>query len=136
MRPRPQRLLDYREYPVLVVDDERENLRVFQLAFKRDFTIVPAESGEEALRILHERPIAIVLSDHRMPQMTGVQFLARAREVDPKTVRMLVTAYGDAETLGGAVNDGSIYRYVPKPWQPEEMRLALRRAIEVYALDR
>jgi len=136
MRPRPQRLLDYREYPILVVDDERENLRVFQLAFKRDFTIVPAESGEDALRILHERPIAIVLSDHRMPQMTGVQFLARAREVDPKTVRILVTAYGDAETLGGAVNDGSIYRYVPKPWQPEEMRLALRRAIEVYALDR
>lgn len=136
MRPRPQRLLDYREYPVLVVDDERENLRVFQLAFKRDFTIVPAESGEEALRILHERPIAIVLSDHRMPNMTGVQFLARAREVDPKTVRILVTAYGDAETLGGAVNDGSIYRYVPKPWQPDEMRLTLRRAIEVYALDR
>jgi DNA-binding NtrC family response regulator len=136
MRPRPQRLLDYREYPVLYVDDERENLRVFELAFKRDFAVVTAESGEQGLRMLHERPIAIVLSDHRMPGMTGVQFLSQVREVDAKTIRMLVTAYGDAETLGGAINDGSIYRYLAKPWRPDEMRLALKRGIEVYALDR
>ena len=136
MRPRPQRLLDYREYPILYVDDERENLRVFELAFKRDFAVVTAESGEQGLRLLHERPIAIVLSDHRMPGMTGVQFLSQVREVDAKTIRMLVTAYGDAETLGGAINDGSIYRYLAKPWRPDEMRLALKRGIEVYALDR
>jgi len=136
MRPRPQRLLDYHEYPVLYVDDERENLRVFELAFKRDFSVVTAESGEQGLRLLHERPIALVLSDHRMPGMTGVQFLSQVREVDAKTIRMLVTAYGDAETLGGAINDGSIYRYLAKPWRPDEMRLALKRGIEVYALDR
>ncbi|HYB13549.1 MAG TPA: ATP-binding protein [Myxococcota bacterium] len=136
MRPRPQRLLDYHEYPILYVDDERENLRVFELAFKRDFAVVTAESGEQGLRLLHERPIAIVLSDHRMPGMTGVQFLSQVREVDAKTIRMLVTAYGDAETLGGAINDGSIYRYLAKPWRPDEMRLALKRGIEVYALDR
>ncbi len=136
MRPRPQRLLDYREYPILYVDDERENLRVFELAFKRDFSVVTAETGEHGLRLLHERPIALVLSDHRMPGMTGVQFLSRVRDVDPKTIRLLVTAYGDAETLGGAINDGSIYRYLAKPWRPDEMRLALKRGIEVYALDR
>jgi signal transduction histidine kinase/CheY-like chemotaxis protein len=118
------------------VDDERENLRVFELAFKRDFSVVTAESGEQGLRLLHERPIALVLSDHRMPGMTGVQFLSQVREVDAKTIRMLVTAYGDAETLGGAINDGSIYRYLAKPWRPDEMRLALKRGIEVYALDR
>jgi signal transduction histidine kinase/CheY-like chemotaxis protein len=136
MRPRPQRLLDYREYPVLYVDDERENLRVFELAFKRDFSVVTAETGEHGLRLLNEKPIALVLSDHRMPGMTGVQFLSRVRDVDPKTIRLLVTAYGDAETLGGAINDGSIYRYLAKPWRPDEMRLALKRGIEVYALDR
>jgi two-component system NtrC family sensor kinase len=136
MRPRPQRLLDYREYPILYVDDEPENLRVFELAFKRDFMVVTAQGGEQGLRLLHERPIALVLSDHRMPGMTGVQFLAQVREVDAKTIRMLVTAYGDAETLGGAINDGSIYRYLAKPWRPDEMRLALKRGIEVYALDR
>ncbi len=136
MQPRPQRLLDYREYPVLYVDDEPENLRIFELTFRREFSVVTAESGEEGLRLLNERPIAIVLSDQRMPGMLGVTFLSRARDLDPKTIRILVTAYGDAATLGGAINDGSIYRYVPKPWGPEEMRLALRRAIEVYALDR
>jgi two-component system, NtrC family, sensor kinase len=136
MEPRPERILDYREYPVLYVDDEPENLRIFQLGFRRDFSILTAESGEEGLRILNEQPVALVLSDHRMPRMTGTEFLARARELDPKTIRILVTAYGDADTLGSAINDGSIYRYVPKPWRPDELRMTLQRGIEVYALDR
>lgn len=136
MEPRPQNLLDYREYPVLYVDDEVENLRIFQLGFRRDFSILTATSGEEALRLLQENPVALVLSDHRMPGMTGTEFLARVREIDPRTIRVLITAYGDAETLGAAINDGSIYRYVPKPWRPDELRMTLRRGIEVYALDR
>ena len=136
MRPRPDRILDYREYPVLYVDDEPENLRIFELSFRREFVILTCESGEEALERLNSEPIALVLSDHRMPGMTGVEFLSRARELDPKTVRILVTAYGDAPTLGSAINSGAIYRFVPKPWQPDEMRLTLRRAIEAYALDR
>jgi two-component system, NtrC family, sensor kinase len=136
MEPRPERILDYREYPVLYVDDEPENLRIFQLGFRRDFSILTAASGEEGLRILNEHPIALVLSDHRMPRMTGTEFLARVREMDPKTIRILVTAYGDAETLGSAINDGSIYRYVPKPWRADELRMTIQRGIEVYALDR
>jgi two-component system NtrC family sensor kinase len=136
MRVRAQRLLDYREYPVLYVDDEPENLRIFELGFRRDFRLLTATSGERGLDVLNEQPVAVVLSDHKMPGMTGVEFLSRARELDPKTIRMLVTAYGDAETLSGAINDGSIYRYIAKPWRPEELRLSIRRAIEVYALDR
>ena len=136
MRPRPQQILDYREYPVLYVDDEPENLRIFELGFRREFSLLTARSADEALRLLNERPIAVVLSDHRMPGMTGVELLARVRELDPKVIRVLVTAYGDAETLSAAVNDGSIYKYVPKPWTPDDMRLTIRRAIEVYALDR
>ncbi len=136
MEPRPLSLLDYREYPVLYVDDEPENLRIFELGFRREFSIVTASSGEEGLRILNEQPIALVLSDHRMPGMTGVEFLTRVRELDPKTIRVLVTAYGDAETLSVAINDGSIYRYVPKPWEADDLRLTLKRSIEVYALDR
>jgi signal transduction histidine kinase len=136
MQVRPQRLLDYREFPVLYVDDEPENLRIFELGFKRDFSVITAPSGEQALTVLAQRPVAVVLSDQKMPGLTGVEFLARARDVDPKTIRMLITAYGDAETLGGAINEGSIYRYIAKPWRPDELRLAVRRAIEVYALDR
>lgn len=136
MRPRPERLLDYREYPILFVDDESENLRVFELAFRREFHVATAHSGEEALRLLHEMPAAVILSDQRMPGLSGVEFLERVRDLDPKTVRILVTAYGDAETLRDAINNGSIYRYLAKPWRADEMRLTLRNAIEVYALDR
>ena len=136
MEVRPQRLLDYREFPVLYVDDEPGNLRIFELGFRRDFTIVTAPSGEAGLEVLSHSPVAVVLSDQKMPGLTGVEFLARVRELDPKTIRMLITAYGDADTLGSAINESCVWRYVAKPWQPEELRLALRRAIELYALDR
>jgi len=128
--------MDHREFPLLYVDDEPDNLRVFELTFRREFSILTASSAEEGLRILNENPVAVVLSDQRMPGVTGTEFLARVRDLDPKTIRMLVTAYGDVDILGDAINDGSIYRYVPKPWEPEDMRLTLRRAIEVYALER
>ncbi len=134
--PRVDRLLDYREYPILFVDDEPENLRVFELTFRREFQIRTARSGEEALQSLHDHPAALVLSDHRMGGMSGVEFLAKVREIDPRTLRMLVTAYGDAATLTEAINNGWIYRYLAKPWRPDEMRLALRNAIELYALFR
>ncbi len=134
--PRVDRLLDYREYPILFVDDEPENLRVFELTFRREFQIRTARSGEEALQSLHDHPAALVLSDHRMGGMSGVELLAKVREIDPRTLRMLVTAYGDASTLTEAINNGWIYRYLAKPWRPDEMRLALRNAIELYALFR
>lgn len=134
--PRVDRLLDYREYPILFVDDEPENLRVFELTFRREFQIRTARSGEEALQSLHDHPAALVLSDHRMGGMSGVELLAKVREVDPRTLRMLVTAYGDAGTLTEAINNGWIYRYLAKPWRPDEMRLALRNGIELYALFR
>jgi signal transduction histidine kinase len=136
VRPRPEQLRDHREYPILYVDDEPENLRIFELTFRREFSIVTATSGERGLELLSEQPVALVLSDHRMPGMTGTDFLARVAELDPKTVRIMVTAYGDAETLQSAINSGSIYRFIPKPWTPEDVRATLRRGIEAYALDR
>jgi signal transduction histidine kinase/FixJ family two-component response regulator len=136
LRPRPDRILDYREYPVLYVDDEVENLRIFELTFRREFSIATATNGESGIELINQEPIALVLSDQRMPGMMGTEFLSRVAELDPKTVRVLVTAYGDADTLGDAINIGSIYRFVPKPWTPDEMRMTLRRGIEVYALDR
>ena len=78
----------------------------------------------------------MVLSDQKMPGMTGVEFLGRVRDMAPHTVRLLVTAYGDAATLTSAINDGSIYRYVPKPWSHDDLGLNIRRGIELVALDR
>jgi signal transduction histidine kinase/CheY-like chemotaxis protein len=136
MRASPERLRDHREYPILYVDDEPENLRIFELTFRREFSIVTATSGEQGLEILRERPIALVLSDHRMPGMTGTEFLAQVADLDPATIRIMVTAYGDVETLQSAINTGSIYRFIPKPWTPEDVRATLRRGIEAYALVR
>jgi CheY-like chemotaxis protein len=134
--PRPLAAHDPRDFPVLYVDDEAANLRIFELTFRREFTVLTAQSAEEGMQLLNENPVAVVLSDHKMPGMTGVEFLSRVRELDEQAIRILVTAYGDAETLGSAINDGRIYRYVPKPWDPDEMAVTLRRAIERYALDR
>jgi len=135
MRPKPTRLLDHREYPVLYVDDEPDNLRIFELTFRRDFTVLTATNAKEGLEILSQHPIAVVLSDQKMPGIEGVEFLRRVRELDSQVVRILVTAYGDANTLGDAINDGNIYRYLPKPWEPDDMRLTVQRAIESYALE-
>lgn len=135
MRPKPTRLMDHREYPVLYVDDEQDNLRIFELTFRRDFTVLTASSAKEGLQILAENPIAVVLSDQKMPGIEGVEFLRRVRELDSRALRILVTAYGDAKILGDAINDGNIYRYVAKPWEPDDMRLTVQRAIEAYALE-
>lgn len=136
MRPRPLQLLDHRDFPILYVDDEPDNLRVFELTFRHEFSILTASSAEEGLEVFNANPVAVVLSDQRMPGTTGVEFLSRVRNLDPDSVRILVTAYGDVEILGNAINDGSIYRYIPKPWEPKDMRLTLRRAIEAFALER
>jgi two-component system NtrC family sensor kinase len=135
-RARADRLLDYREYPILYVDDEPENLRIFDLTFRREFTILTAADAEAGLQVLNQNPVALVLSDHRMPGMTGVEFLAAVHELDESTIRILVTAYGDVATLESAINNGSIFRFVPKPWTPEEMRMTLRNGIERHALDK
>ena len=135
MRPKPSRLLDHREYPILYVDDEVDNLRVFELTFRRDFKILTASSAKEGLELIARHPVALVLSDQKMPGIEGVEFLRRVREVDARALRILVTAYGDAKTLGEAINDGNIYRYIAKPWEPDDMRLTIRRAIETYALE-
>jgi signal transduction histidine kinase/CheY-like chemotaxis protein len=136
LRPRISRILDFREFPILYVDDEPENLRIFELTFRREFSVLTASSGEEALEVVHQQPVAMVLSDQKMPGMLGTELLRRVADLDPKMIRVLVTAYGDAETLSSAINSGSIYRYVPKPWSPGDMTTAIRRGIEVYALDR
>ena len=135
MRPTPTRLLDHREYPVLYVDNEVDNLRVFELTFRRDFTVLTAQSAREGLELFSQHPVAVVLSDQKMPGIEGVEFLRQVRELDSRAVRILVTAYGDAKILGDAINDGNIYRYLPKPWEPDDMRLTIRRAIEAYALE-
>ncbi len=119
-------------YPILYVDDEPENLRVFELSFKNEFKIMTATCAEDGLRILSENPVAVVVSDQKMLGMQGTVFLSHVRELAPSTVRILTTAFGDVETLSHAINNGAIYRYIPKPWEPDDVEQTLRGAVRLY----
>ena len=126
--------IDYRDYPVLVVDDEEENILAFQLNFRHDFSVDAALSGPEALALLGKREYAVVVTDQRMPGMTGVELLEQTVDLYPHLIRIIVTGYTDNQSLIDAINMGRIYKYVTKPWSRDEMAMTIKRAIEAYSL--
>jgi signal transduction histidine kinase len=126
----------YRRYPILYVDDEPFALETFRAQFKEDFTIHIAPDVEEAQRILGEKEIAVILTDQRMPGLSGVELLKRVKVQRPDTVRMLITAYTDMGVVVEAINEGHVYRYVTKPYNEDELRNTLRQGIETYYLIR
>ena len=128
--------INYRDYPVLVVDDEEENILAFQLNFRHDFEIDSAMSGPEALEVLSQREFSVVVTDQRMPGMTGVELLERTVARYPHLIRIIVTGYTDNQSLIDAINMGRIYKYITKPWSQDEMGVTIKRAIEAYALGR
>jgi two-component system response regulator HupR/HoxA len=128
--------VDYRQFPVLVVDDEQDILSTFRYSYGDEFEVLTAESAARALDILATHDAAVIVADQRMPSMTGTELLVRSMDIRPDAVRIILTGYTDNEALVQAVNKSRIYRYVTKPWEDEELRLTLRRAIEVYHLSR
>lgn len=119
-------------YKIIVVDDEPANLRVLERLFRRDYEVITAESGEEALRLLGQHDAALVITDQRMPGMTGVELLKHTATIRPHMVRLILTGYTDVGTLVEAINSGLVYKYVTKPWDNEELRLTVSRALEHY----
>src|SRR3569833_552353 len=127
--------LDGKRYPILVVDDEQDNLDAFRFNFRKTFDILPATSGAEALAILAEKDVAVVVTAQRMPKMTGVELLREVRAKTPETVGIILTAFTDGDVLIEAINLGQVYRYNTKPWDAKEVRGVLQYAIERYALQ-
>jgi two-component system, NtrC family, sensor kinase len=120
---------------VLYVDDEPINLRVFEANFKQRFRVVTCGSGGETLERLRTLgEVAVLISDQRMPGMTGVELLEKARELLPDTQRMVITAYSDMQAVMDAVNRGQVSRYFVKPWVKEELLGALQDAVKVHGL--
>jgi two-component system, NtrC family, sensor kinase len=120
---------------VLYVDDEPINLRVFEANFKHRFRVVTCGSGVETLERLRTfGDVAVLISDQRMPGMTGVELLEKARELLPDAQRMVITAYSDMQAVMDAVNRGQVSRYFVKPWVKEELLGALDEAVRVYGL--
>jgi DNA-binding NtrC family response regulator len=127
--------LDVKRYPILVVDDEQDNLDAFRFNFRKTFDILTASSGQEALGILAERECSVVVTDQRMPRMTGIELLREVRERQPDAVGIILTAFTDVDVLVEAINLGQVYRYITKPWDAKEVRGVLQYAIERYYLQ-
>ncbi|HEY0710270.1 MAG TPA: sigma-54 dependent transcriptional regulator [Polyangia bacterium] len=128
--------LDFAKHPILVVDDEQDNLDAFRFNFGRVFPLRLAGSAEEALTIARGEDISIVVTDQRMPRMTGLDLLKAMRDVRPEALGIIVTAFTDVEVLIEAVNLGRIYRYVTKPWDSKELKGILVQALERVHLGR
>jgi signal transduction histidine kinase len=117
---------------ILYIDDDRGNLTVFEAVCDEEFEVLTAQGGKEGLEMLMSHEIAVLVSDQRMPGMTGVDVLEAARSVAPDAVRILITAYSDLTEAVAAINRGAVERYIRKPWQPDELRMALRDAMALY----
>ena len=125
---------DNERIKVLYVDDEEGNLTAFRASFRRDFDVRVATSAKEGLDMLEVEPAHVVISDQRMPVMTGAEFLAQVRERHPKAIRIMLTGFSDIEAVVDAVNKGGIHAYITKPWDPIDLKLRIEQAYEVHAL--
>ncbi|MBE9006756.1 response regulator [Fortiea sp. LEGE XX443] len=120
---------------ILVVDDEPDNLDLLYRTFRRDFNVLKADSGINALEVLAtEGEVAVIISDQRMPEMKGTEFLSKTVPQFPDTVRIILTGFTDIEDLVEAINAGQVYKYITKPWDPGELKAVVQRAAETYDL--
>lgn len=119
-------------YKLLLVDDETANLRLLERLFREDYLCLTASSGEAAMEFLDQHDVAVIISDQRMPRMTGLELLKRSADRRPHMVRILLTGYTDLEALVEAVNCGLVYMYISKPWTNDDLKLRVSRAVEHY----
>lgn len=126
---------DYVKPVILYVDDEPANLLGFRYSFIDEYEIITARSGSEALNIVEQRPdIKVVITDQRMPEMEGHELLELLARHFPDPVRIILSAYADMESIMRAINSGTVYRYLTKPWQKNELNNAIQNAVEAYEL--
>ncbi|GIV38415.1 MAG: hypothetical protein KatS3mg033_0215 [Thermonema sp.] len=124
----------HKDIHILYVDDEESNLRIFKTAFKRKYTVHTATSAQEAIDILKEHPVHILITDYKMPQMSGVELLEYTVERYPNLIRMILTGFADIEAIVRAVNKSGIYQYITKPWDRGELEMIIEKAIETLRL--
>lgn len=121
-----------KKHCLLIIDDEPNVCDSVHDLLRREFRVLKAHSAQEGYRIMQEEEVHIVMSDQRMPQITGVELLAKVKAKYPQAVRMLFTGYADLESIIAAINQGHIFGFLKKPWQPEELESAVRQAAQEY----
>ncbi len=119
---------------LLVIDDEEEVVNALRRQFRRKYDVYTAVNGAAGLEVMFQRPIHVIISDQRMPGMTGAEFYHRVRNEYPDAIRLLLTGYADIEAVIEAINAGSVYRYITKPWDPVELEATVDQAFETYGL--
>jgi two-component system sensor histidine kinase/response regulator len=122
------------KHSLLVVDDEVDNVDSLERLFRRKYNVLKTTSATEALEILKKNKVTVIISDQRMPQLTGVELLAESIKIHPNAIRILLTGYTDIESVVAAINSGGIYRYVTKPWDPVDLTNAVEKAVERFEI--
>lgn len=120
------------KHTLLVVDDEPDVCDSVHDLLRREFKVLRAGNGEDGCRLMQEEEVHIIMTDQRMPRLSGIEFLERAKTRNPHAVRMLFTGYADLESIVAAINQGHVFQFLKKPWQPEELLAAVRQAAAEY----
>ena len=122
-------------HSILIVDDEENVLKSLLRLFRADnYEISTASNGKDGLKLVKEENFHLVISDYRMPEMDGVEFLKRVRRMSPDTIRMILTGYTDVNIAVSAINEGHVYKFMVKPWDKESLKVQVKRALEYYDL--
>lgn len=119
---------------ILIVDDQKEIVNSIERLLKDEYRVFKSFNGKSALSILKKNKIAVILADQRMPGMTGIELFLNSLSVSPHSIRIMITAYSDIEASIEAINKGKIFYYVSKPWEPQDLRLIIKRGVEQYQL--
>ncbi len=121
-----------RKHTLLVIDDEMDVCDSVHDLLRREFRVLKAHSAEEGFKLMQDNEVHIIMTDQRMPKVTGVELLTKAYRGQPQAIRMLFTGYADFESIIQAINQGHIFKFLKKPWQPEELEYAVREAAVEY----
>jgi FixJ family two-component response regulator len=129
--------MNHDKHTVLCVDDEQNILNALKRLLRKDgYRLLTASSGDEGVRILEQNEVHVVISDQRMPEMSGTEFLARVKEHHPAALRIVLTGYTDVDSITDSINKGHIYKFFLKPWNDQSLRLEIKQALDHYDLIR
>ena len=123
------------KFPILYVDDEEHNLISFEATFRKEYKAHTAKSAEDGIAIMRDNDIKLVITDQRMPEMTGIQFLEKIAPEYPDTIRMILTGFSDIGVIIEAINSGKVFRYITKPWDENELRMTIENAKQLFGLQ-
>lgn len=123
-------------HKILAIDDESSSLNAINRTLRREYDLILASNGHSALEVLKSEQVSLILADQRMPEMTGIELFGKALELQPDAMRILITGYTDVAATIDAINQAQIFYYIHKPWEPEELRMIVNRALEQFELKR